>query len=135
MKTTSKIATIVYKNYTENVDMLNPLFNQSELDKITNEDEDVVCVKYYENGKCVNKIAKGESNIEVFIQFDSIHNMYEKCLLFGNRIKFFHMVEGYRDTYKKVKQTSKGLYLDIFGNRSYIQNCVDSTNNRIFIHI
>lgn len=53
MKITSKIATIVYKNYEENVDMLNPLFKQSELDTLVASDKDIIRVDYYINGKYV----------------------------------------------------------------------------------
>lgn len=55
MKTanTSKIATIVYKQYTENVDMNNPLFKQSELDALIKSDKDIIRVDYYIGGVLV----------------------------------------------------------------------------------
>lgn len=54
---TSRIATIVYKNYTENVDMNNELFKQSELNALVKNDKDIIRVDYYINGKLVgNKV-------------------------------------------------------------------------------
>lgn len=50
---TSKIATIVYKQYTENVDMNNPLFKQSELNNLVKSDKDIIRVDYYINGTLV----------------------------------------------------------------------------------
>jgi len=46
----SRIATIIYANYTENVDMCNPLFKQSELDTLVRSDKDIIRVDYYIGG-------------------------------------------------------------------------------------
>jgi len=53
---TSRIATIVYENYTENVDMNNEYFKQSELDKLVKTDKSIIRVDYYIDGVLV----KGE---------------------------------------------------------------------------
>lgn len=53
----SKIATIVYKNYTENVDMNNEYFKQSELDALIKNDKSIIRVDYYFNGKFVGNKA------------------------------------------------------------------------------
>lgn len=58
----SKIVVIVYNNYEENVDMLNPLFKQSELNTLIK--NDIVCVDYYINGyKVEGKITTAKSAI------------------------------------------------------------------------
>lgn len=49
----SKIATIVYKEYTENVDMNNPLFKQSELNALIKNDKNIIRVDYYINNTLV----------------------------------------------------------------------------------
>lgn len=47
---TSKIATIVYKQYTENVDMKNEFFDQNELQLLWENDKDIIRVEFYEDG-------------------------------------------------------------------------------------
>ncbi len=77
---TSKIATIVYENYTENVDMLNPLFNQKELDNLVATDKDIIRVDYYIDGVFVgNKIYTPKQAVaQIRKMNDSIAKIYSK---------------------------------------------------------
>lgn len=77
---TSKIATIVYANYTENVDMNNSLFKQSELDALIKNDEDIIRVDYYINGELVgNKMYTPKQAISQIIKMNGTEgNLYEQ---------------------------------------------------------
>lgn len=126
----SKIATIQYKNYSENVDMLNPLFKQSELDKLTNTDKDIKCVVYRVNGKVVNIVDQGKSNIEVTLTIfegkdKRERESNERAILFGNKVKLFHMVQDWRDCFKTIRESGKGKYISFFGSRHYITDVMD----------
>lgn len=68
---TSKIATIVYKNYTENVDMNTNWFKQSELNNLIKTDKDIVRVDYYIGGVLVgNKIYTGKQAMSQIVKMD-----------------------------------------------------------------
>lgn len=57
---TSKIATLVYANYTENVDMNNKCFKQSELNALVKNDKSILRVDYYINGVIVGNVMYSE---------------------------------------------------------------------------
>lgn len=75
---TSKIATLVYANYTENVDMNNELFKQSELNALVKKDKSILRVDYYFGGVLVgNVIYTGKKALSQIIKMEaSISKIY-----------------------------------------------------------
>lgn len=77
---TSKIATIVYKEYTENVDMNNEYFKQSELNKLIKTDKSIVRVDYYIDGVLVgNTMYTGKQAMSQIVKMNTTQaKIYDK---------------------------------------------------------
>lgn len=68
----SRIATIVYENYTENVDMNNDYFKQSELDSLVKSDKSIVRVDYYIDGELIgNKVYSDKQAIAQVLKMNT----------------------------------------------------------------
>jgi hypothetical protein len=75
----SRIATIVYANYTENVDMNNPLFNQSELNALLKKDKSIIRVDYFYNNKMIGHTAYTEKQAlaQYTKMYESVAKLYD----------------------------------------------------------
>lgn len=78
----SKIATIVYAQYEENVDMNNPLFKSEELMNLFDTDKDIIRIEFREGGELTEVVTRKFENtdrlLDEYSEMISRHEMDEE---------------------------------------------------------
>lgn len=108
----SVIATLVYKEYTENVDMLNPLFKKSELNALIKNDKSIIRVDYYINGDFVgNKLYTENQAIAQILKLNATIGKIYKTIELEYGSDWYNIAERNKKRNAKISDLYDKIYM------------------------